>query len=442
MKKKLFWFNLLFICITALGQSDSAQIQFIEPIDSTAIGKPDGKLTTEEIGSAGGRIVSDDGRVELIFPPGALTATTTISIQPTTNPLSNGAGRAYWFEPSGTQFKKSVQFIFHYTDEETETCPADLMAMALQDKKGKWSFIDYEDWDSIGKTLTGYIHHFTGATSVYQMWMSITKTELRVNETATLDFISYLVEGDEALFSLEQRLTWSVNNQINGNEDIGKITPMRFRVQKKAKMMAAVYKAPNILPVSDTQTIRAEVYVTHGKGKHKKKDVLRTFKKRITLYDTYKIKIVNEFTGRLGMESTLLDSATCMVKIKHYTLGIGDIKNYAPIVIREGSRIGCKEKVLTDGQLGTVHFTESIGHYKLTHYPHEVYFEFKTLNIPMCKIQYECQRGRTVTETVSLPYKSIPEEINFIANGQDQQYNITTPRDKYKLIVKRVAQRL
>lgn len=437
MKKRIFLFCLLFVSIAAFGQPDPAQIKFVAPSDSTALGIPDGKFASKQIGVTGGRIVSDDGRVELIFPAGALTSTATISIQPTTNPLSNGAGRAYWFEPSGTQFKKPVQFIFHYTDEETETCPPDLMAMALQDKKGKWSYIDYEDWDSIGKTLTGYIHHFTGATSIYQMWMSITKTELRVNETATLDFISYLVEGDEALFSLEQRLTWTVNNQINGNEDIGKITPMRFRVQKKAKMMAAVYKAPNILPVSDTQTIRVEVYVTHGKGKHKKKDVLRTFKKRITLYDMYKIKVVNEFTGRLGMESTLVDSATCIVWIKHSTLSIGDIKNYAPMVIKEGSRIGCKEKILTDGQLGTVHFTESIGQYKVTHYPAEVYFEFKTFDIPMCKIQYECRRGRTVTETVSLAYKSIPEEINFIANGQDQTYNVTTPRDKYKLIVKR-----
>lgn len=441
MKKKLFWFNLLFVCITALSQSDSAQIQFIEPTDSTATGKPDGKLTTEEIGPAGGRIVSDDGRVELIFPAGALTATTTISIQPTTNPLSNGAGRAYWFEPSGIQFKKPVQFLFRYTDEEAETCPPDLMAMALQDKKGKWSYINYEDWDSVGKMLKGYIHHFTGATSVYQIWMSITKTEINVNESVTLDFISYLVEGEEALFAINQRISWKVNEADNGNEFVGKITPLSFRVQRRARMRMAIYTAPNILPFSDTQTIKAEVWISHGKGKNRTRETLRTFRKKITLFDTYKILVENEFTGRQGMQSKLADSATCIVWVKHHYLGVGEIQNYAPTVIKEGSRIGCQEKITTSGYLGSVHFTDNIGHYKSTHNPPEIYFEFKTAEIPMCKINYVCSRG-VVSESVSLDYISIPEEINFIANGRDQRYNITTPRDKYKLTVKRVARRL
>jgi len=41
---------------------------------------------SKELGAPGGKIISDDGTVELIFPADALTANTTITIQLTTNP--------------------------------------------------------------------------------------------------------------------------------------------------------------------------------------------------------------------------------------------------------------------------------------------------------------------------------------------------------------------
>src|SRR2546421_3484509 len=115
------------ISINIFSQADSLKIRVIEPSDSSAIGIPDGKSISKEIGSAGGTIISDDGRIELIFPVEALTTSASISIQPTTNHAPNGTGKAYWFEPTGIQFKKPVQIIFHYTDEESETCPPDLM---------------------------------------------------------------------------------------------------------------------------------------------------------------------------------------------------------------------------------------------------------------------------------------------------------------------------
>ena len=80
--KKIASLLLLFVSLWANAQKDTSGINFIEPPDSTAIGTADGKLVGKEIGAAGGTIVSDDGRVELVFPDGALTASTTIHIQP------------------------------------------------------------------------------------------------------------------------------------------------------------------------------------------------------------------------------------------------------------------------------------------------------------------------------------------------------------------------
>jgi hypothetical protein len=130
MMKNILPLSMLFYSLSIHAQIDStnvladtSQIKFIEPSDSTGFGTPDGTLVSKQIGPAGGKIVSDDGRIELIFPPGAVTESTSISIQPTTNPAPNGAGKAYQFEPSGIQFKKPVQIIFHYSDDEAETCP-------------------------------------------------------------------------------------------------------------------------------------------------------------------------------------------------------------------------------------------------------------------------------------------------------------------------------
>src|SRR5262245_2967377 len=94
---------------TDTTKAGTSQIEILEPPDSTEIGGPDGTPVSAEIGPAGGRIKSDDGRIELIFPAGALPQTLTITIQPTTNPMPNGTGKAYQFGPSRTHFNKPVQ---------------------------------------------------------------------------------------------------------------------------------------------------------------------------------------------------------------------------------------------------------------------------------------------------------------------------------------------
>src|SRR6185503_12502975 len=106
---KMFLFLWMFLVSTvSQAQSDSVKMQ-INLSDSTGFGTPDGKPISKEIGVDGGQIASEDGRVELIFPLGALAKNTIISIQPRTNLAPNGVGKSYWFEPSGIQFQNPVQ---------------------------------------------------------------------------------------------------------------------------------------------------------------------------------------------------------------------------------------------------------------------------------------------------------------------------------------------
>src|SRR5262245_62015585 len=114
MKTSIFFLLQIIAMLTGNAQSDSTQLQtdsvevkVIGLPDSSDIGVPNGKQVRQEISVSGGTIISDDGRVQLNFPPGALTETTTISIQPVNNKIPNG-NKAYRFEPSGLQFQKPV----------------------------------------------------------------------------------------------------------------------------------------------------------------------------------------------------------------------------------------------------------------------------------------------------------------------------------------------
>jgi hypothetical protein len=49
--------------------------------DITAIGSPIGNLVSKTIGSGGGSLTSDDGKVQLTIPASALAVNTDISIQ-------------------------------------------------------------------------------------------------------------------------------------------------------------------------------------------------------------------------------------------------------------------------------------------------------------------------------------------------------------------------
>jgi hypothetical protein len=67
---------------------------------------------TMTVGPGGGTIVSADGRLTLVVPPGALTRLVVFSIQPTTDVPAGALGPAYAVGPPGTTFAVPAQVIF------------------------------------------------------------------------------------------------------------------------------------------------------------------------------------------------------------------------------------------------------------------------------------------------------------------------------------------
>ena len=319
MKKLFFATCGILISLVLLAQTEEAGNGPKEPADSTGFGTADGNAVNREIGTGGGSIISEDGRIQLIFPAGSLKTTTTISIQPVTNLAPNGSGKSYRFTPSGIQFQKPVQLVFQYSDEESEACPPDWMSLAMQDEDGKWTFTDYEHWDSVAKTLTAYIHHFSHASNVYNLKLDPVRSELGVNRMTFVELLDITKlrkkKNPTAFIDPNTPVVWYVNDELNGSVLYGRIKASEHKLFNDAKWVAAKYTAPNQLP-NRAVTVKAEIFL---KSKTPGMRPFISLTCRIEIYDEYEFSFLTEFDNTSMGPGTLrlMDTATCIFKVKN-----------------------------------------------------------------------------------------------------------------------------
>jgi hypothetical protein len=75
--------------------------------------------------------------------------------------MPNGNGKAYRLEPSGIEFQKPLELLFHYDPGEPEDSTEILMGIAMQDDKGQWYGLNEVSLDTVAKTISGNINHFS-----------------------------------------------------------------------------------------------------------------------------------------------------------------------------------------------------------------------------------------------------------------------------------------
>lgn len=299
--KKIIFFSFLFISLAASAQDDATEDTVATPV-ITAVGKPDGKKTEIKLTKDGGRLISSDGMVELIFPAGAISKKTDISIQPITNLMPNGNGKAYRFEPSGIQFQKPVQVIFHYDEDETKDSLQLLLGIAMQDAKGQWLGLNKSDLDTVAKTISGSINHFSDWSSYMAIKLYPSYARVKVNKELDLVIDLIASEGELAplvndpLFSALRRRrlpwtsTWSANGILNGNSVVGTVTR-----QSKVK---ATYKAPAKIPDRNPVEVAAQLtgitYVTIDRGRLITLEKLLLVSNILVYDDAYEVTMISE----------------------------------------------------------------------------------------------------------------------------------------------------
>jgi hypothetical protein len=323
--KKIIVFTFLFISVNGLAQSDAAEDTITKPA-ITAIGKPDGEKIEIKIGKDGGSFISSDGKIELKIPEGAISKKIIFSIQPITNLMPNGNGKAYRLEPSGIQFQKTLELIFHYDEEEAKDTMQLLMGIAMQNDKGQWFGLKNYTIDTISKTLTGNVNHFSdwGKFDKIKIYPSYARLKVKKSMNLQIDVVSSEEEEltplmQDDLSPLKKRkipwkATWAANDIINGNATEGKIA-----VTSKTSIK---YTAPSSLPPKNPVAVTADltgmVYRTKIKG------VVTTFEKlrlesNILVYDdAYEVTMISstdESAGSVLGNVTYKDTGSFVVSI-------------------------------------------------------------------------------------------------------------------------------
>jgi hypothetical protein len=81
------------------------------------------------IGSEGGVVISDDGRMSLEIPPGALDEAVEITIEMTEG--SDGLAPIYVIEPMGLTFEHPTELVYEYDSEDEMLGEEDPEALEL-----------------------------------------------------------------------------------------------------------------------------------------------------------------------------------------------------------------------------------------------------------------------------------------------------------------------
>lgn len=135
---------------------------FVFALTACALAGCDGGVGTP-IGAEGGVVVSDDGRLTVEIPAGALQQTIDVSIHPVDEgPRSTVAHRAYAIEPLGTALVRPARVEYDWTVESDALAAAEapLGDPALVIERGAiWQVLADRDLDLEGGTVAGSAHY-------------------------------------------------------------------------------------------------------------------------------------------------------------------------------------------------------------------------------------------------------------------------------------------
>jgi hypothetical protein len=319
--KKIIPFLFLFIALNAVAQTDAAEDTSAQPAIS-AVGKPDGKLKEITIGKEGGSISSSDGKAVLIIPAGAVSKKTNFSIQPITNLMPNGNGAAYRLEPSGIQFQKPVQLIFNYDEDEAKDTMQLLMGIAMQDDKGQWFGLKKFTVDTVAKTLSGDINHFSDWSKFDAIKIRPDQKRLKVKKTLYL-YIEGVTPSPEQgnddelvpLTRIPKKAVWRVNNILKGNTTVGTLILDVATDAESINMYRAPAEVPNQNPVAVSVKLEGLSIKFNGINFNNLRLV-----SNILIYDNaYEVKMITSINGTAGTELgkvTYKDTGSFVVSVK------------------------------------------------------------------------------------------------------------------------------
>lgn len=224
------------------------------PGEVTAVGVADNSNpSTKVLGVEGGIISSNDGKISVSIPQGALSGNQTISIQRISNTNPMGLHNGYRITPHNIVFTKPVTITFRYTEKDVVGTVPEAFGIAYQNNEGVWKAINSTTVNKNLMLVSVETTHFSDWTFFKSFELTSSAAVLPVNGVAQLELIS---DANFLLASLEkaerpigkrQNMTalfikgWSLAGA-------GKLSPNQQKATYTAP--ATVPSAPNPIAIS------------------------------------------------------------------------------------------------------------------------------------------------------------------------------------------------
>ncbi|MEX1369190.1 MAG: hypothetical protein AB1Z98_39040 [Nannocystaceae bacterium] len=116
------------------------------------------------IGPDGGLVVSEDGRMSLEVPPGALDETVEITIDVVEGPTGS-ASDMYVLEPMGLVLGLPAELVYDYDDQTAGPDEAEALTMVAQ-READWAYLADQTVDTEDQTLSASVMSLSGVTVV------------------------------------------------------------------------------------------------------------------------------------------------------------------------------------------------------------------------------------------------------------------------------------
>ena len=433
MKKQILLAINFLACIFCIAQQADT-VKLVTPF-----GKPAGDKVSVQVDKSGGTLASQDGKVELIIPPGALAKKTTISIHAVTNTMQPGGTKAYHLLPSGIIFRQPVQLIFHYTDEEQTSDDSELLGIAMQDEQGQW--YDQADVvvDTVAKTISSRINHFSYWVNYQKIKLTPEKDRVKVNKQIAVMLLAfYLSQSSDAALSVIRVPSlpeWSVNSHKGGNEKVGTIQALIGNTK------SVYYFAPASVPHQNPVDITAEFKNLNYKTRKKTINNLKV-NCQVLVYDiAYQVnmEMSAKNTGYCNMGEAF-DAGSFIVQFEGAETKVEHIKNNMMTITGQQKCECSPEWVNKATTLGVIHIA---GVQKITvepakppGFPHAfVQIVFKPVRAVFPHYRYRCPTG--VLPLQPPAFLAYPSRIDFFANEEEQVIlETSTPLEKIKITVR------
>jgi hypothetical protein len=288
--KRIKWIliipGLALLISTCKKNEDDPEIIEYPPL-VTPTGTETGAPSIASIGPGGGSIISPDGKLELIFPGGALNSVTNISVQPVTNNAPGGIGTAYRFGPSGTLLNMPVTIKIHYTDNDISGSLPMFLGLAFQDADQIWYSLRNPDLDTVNKTLSFTSAKLFGGSPAPGKGNNVTAANFLDHATfldlyiePPSDYLKVTESREFKIYAIQNHIStntgsknivdedylpalprnheisptnvkqWSVNGVKNGNAEFGTVVP---------DGTACTYTAPGAVPSANPVNLTADL---------------------------------------------------------------------------------------------------------------------------------------------------------------------------------------